>query len=258
MNSILTPPAKARITRELALLTTQPPPGISCYCPTDNLTYLHATITGPPSTPFECGIFLLSIHIPTRYPFEPPRIRFQTPIHHPNIDSSGRICLDTLKSPPSGSWSPAVSLPSLLVTLQSLMGEPNGDDGLVAETTNQFRNHYDAWYNQAKQLTILEATDEKMLQTESRMKKEIAISISNETSSKIGTSQFRVNRDKENDISANSAVMEEEDGCSSSSSLGKRSRALEDESTTSHESNSNRLSTTFSRLKSAKSNRASN
>ena len=256
MNSILTPPAKARITRELALLTTQPPPGVSCYCPTDNLTYLHATITGPSSTPFECGIFLLSIHIPTRYPFEPPRIRFQTPIHHPNIDSSGRICLDTLKSPPSGSWSPAVSLPSLLVTLQSLMGEPNGDDGLVAETTNQFRNDYDAWYNQARQLTILEATDEKMLQTESRIKKEI--SISNETSSKTGISQFRVNRDKENDSSANSAVMEEEDGCATSSSLGKRSRALEDESTTSHESNSNRLSTSFSRLKSAKSNRLSN
>lgn len=136
------------------------------------------------------------------------------------------------------------------------MGEPNGDDGLVAETTNQFRNDYDAWYNQARQLTILEATDEKMLQTESRIKKEI--SISNETSSKTGISQFRVNRDKENDSSANSAVMEEEDGCATSSSLGKRSRALEDESTTSHESNSNRLSTSFSRLKSAKSNRLSN
>lgn len=257
MNStILSPPAKARITRELAMLTTQPPPGISCYCPTDNLTYLHATITGPPSTPFESGIFLLSIHIPTRYPFEPPRIRFHTPIHHPNIDSSGRICLDTLKSPPSGSWSPAVSLPSLLVTLQSLMGDPNGDDGLVAETTKQFRNEYDAWYNQAKQLTILEATDEKLIQTESRIKKDI--SISHENSSKAGITQFRVNRDKENDICNRSSVMEEEDECGASSSLGKRSRALEDESTTSHESSSNRLSTSNSRLKSAKSNTVSN
>jgi ubiquitin-conjugating enzyme E2 T len=256
MNSILPPPAKARITRELALLTTQPPPGISCYCPTDNLTYLHATITGPPSTPFESGLFLLSIHIPTRYPFEPPRIRFQTPIHHPNIDSSGRICLDTLKSPPSGSWSPAVSLPSLLVTLQTLMGEPNGDDGLVAETTNQFRNDYDDWYKQARQLTVQEATDDKMILTESRIKKEILLSIEN--SSKNGISQFRVKRDKENDVSNQSTVMEGDEECVASS-LGKRSRELEDESNmNSHESNSSRLSTSFSRLKSAKSNNASN
>ena len=35
-----------------------------------------------------------------RYPFEPPKMRFLTPIYHPNIDSSGRICHDALKLPP--------------------------------------------------------------------------------------------------------------------------------------------------------------
>lgn len=35
-----------------------------------------------------------------RYPFEPPKIRFLTPIYHPNIDNSGRICHDALKLPP--------------------------------------------------------------------------------------------------------------------------------------------------------------
>ena len=35
-----------------------------------------------------------------RYPFEPPKVRFLTPIYHPNIDDGVRICLDTLKMQP--------------------------------------------------------------------------------------------------------------------------------------------------------------
>ena len=52
------------------------------------------TLLGPPGTPYEGGVFKLEIRIPSKYPFEPPKMRFETKIWHPNISSqTGAICL---------------------------------------------------------------------------------------------------------------------------------------------------------------------
>ena len=137
---------------------SDPPPGISARLENkDDLTTWRAEIVGPPDSPFEDGVFELAIKFSSRYPIEPPSCRFiSSPApHHPNIDASGRICLDTLKSPPAGTWSPAVSLSSLLLSLRALLGEPNPDDGLVAEISQQYRLHPKQWREQAKQQTKL-------------------------------------------------------------------------------------------------------
>ncbi|EEY65559.1 ubiquitin-conjugating enzyme E2, putative [Phytophthora infestans T30-4] len=70
--------------KEIAMLESDPP----------------FEILGPDGSPYEKGVFQLEIEIPERYPFEPPKVRFVTPIYHPNIDDAGRICLDTLKMQP--------------------------------------------------------------------------------------------------------------------------------------------------------------
>ena len=166
----ISPATKARLMREMSLLAKDPPPGIAAYSPNPNdMTKIRAQITGPEGSPFENGIFLLNIHIAGRYPFEPPRCRFLTPIYHPNIDSGGRICLDTLKSPPAGSWSPAVSLPSLLLSIRSLMAEPNPDDGLVPEISELYKRNPDGWSREAKRRTLVEATMKKMEEVEASL-----------------------------------------------------------------------------------------
>lgn len=92
---------------------------------------LFLAIQGPDGTPYEKGVFKLEIGIPERYPLEPPKVRFLTQIYHPNIDEGGRICLNILVMPPKGGWTPSLNISTVLTSIQSLLAEPNPDDGLV-------------------------------------------------------------------------------------------------------------------------------
>ena len=62
------------------------------------------------------------------YPFKAPSVRFETACFHPNVDQHGNICLDILKE----KWSAAYSVRTVLLSIQSLLGEPNNDSPLNA------------------------------------------------------------------------------------------------------------------------------
>lgn len=46
------------------------------------------------------------------------------------------------------------------------MGEPNAEDGLVADVTEQYKKNYDSWFDKAKRMTLAEATDDKLVALE--------------------------------------------------------------------------------------------
>ncbi|NWX54885.1 UBE2T enzyme, partial [Promerops cafer] len=142
----------SRLTRELSLLATEPPPGITCW-QNGQLDDLRAQILGGVDTPYEKGIFNLEIIVPERYPFEPPKIRFLTPIYHPNIDSAGRICLDVLKLPPKGAWRPSLNISTLLTSIQLLMAEPNPDDPLMADISSEYKYNKQLFLRNAREWT---------------------------------------------------------------------------------------------------------
>ncbi len=97
-------------------------PGISAFPDADgNLLSWTATIVGPEGTYYEGLTFKLSFNFPASYPYAPPNVLFKTPIYHPNVDFAGRICLDILKD----KWSAVYNVQSVLLSLQSLLGEPN-------------------------------------------------------------------------------------------------------------------------------------
>ena len=58
----------------------------------NNLTQWRANIVGPVGSPYENGLFILSIKFPETYPTVPPEIKFETPIYHPNISKTDSVC----------------------------------------------------------------------------------------------------------------------------------------------------------------------
>jgi len=119
-----------RLQTELMTLMTSPAPGVSAFPSADgNLLSWTATIDGPDDTPYAKLVFKLSFAFPSNYPYAPPTVLFKTPIYHPNVDFSGRICLDILKD----KWTAAYNVQSVLLSLQSLLGEPNNASPLNGE-----------------------------------------------------------------------------------------------------------------------------
>lgn len=104
----------------------------------ENFTELKGEIAGPPDTPYEGGRYQLEIKIPETYPFNPPKVRFITKIWHPNISSvTGAICLDILKD----QWAAAMTLRTVLLSLQALMAAAEPDDPQDAVVANQYKQN---------------------------------------------------------------------------------------------------------------------
>jgi ubiquitin-conjugating enzyme E2 T len=166
-SSISTPLSSSligRLQKEYRQLTQHITEGIQCTpastdhnsatgISADNVLQWHAIICGPVDTPYHGGIFHIAIDIPDRYPFQPPHVKFTTPIYHPNIDESGRICMDILSMPPKGQWKPTVNISGILTSIQSLLQYPNPDDPLIQAIAIEYKSNYIMFAKKAKEYT---------------------------------------------------------------------------------------------------------
>ena len=110
---------------------------------------------GPTKSPYEGGVFYLSIRFPKDYPFKPPKIIFLTKIYHCNVNSAGAICLDILKE----QWSPALTVSKVLLSICSLMDDPNPDDPLVPEIADLLKQDKTKHDETARIYTLKHATE---------------------------------------------------------------------------------------------------
>ena len=143
-----------RIQKELTDLEKEPPSNCSAGPVGDNLYHWTGTIMGPSDSPYSGGVFWLDIHFPSQYPFKPPKVRFNTKIYHPNINSNGSICLDIL----GNEWSPALTISKVLLSISSLLTEPNPDDPLVPDAANLYKEDMEEYNEVAKDWTRMYGT----------------------------------------------------------------------------------------------------
>lgn len=127
---------EVRIARETKDLASHPPTGISAHPFPNNSHYFECKMLGPIGTPYENGLFKLELFLPDGYPMDPPKVRFLSKIYHPNVDKIGRICISILKQ----DWTPALQIKSVLLSIQSLLSDPNPDDPLDTAVAEMWKN----------------------------------------------------------------------------------------------------------------------
>ncbi|MFO0515373.1 MAG: ubiquitin-conjugating enzyme E2 [bacterium] len=127
--------ALKRITKELNQIKEINNLSYTIQSEENDVFNLQVTLMGPEYTPYEGGLFFISIKMPTDYPFKPPKCLFLTKIYHPNINDRGEITM--VKS--LDDWSPAYTLKIVMEQIIELLIEACPDDPWVPEIARIYK-----------------------------------------------------------------------------------------------------------------------
>ena len=124
---------------------------------------------GPEDTLYEGGFFKAILTFPQDFPQNPPEMRFITEMWHPNIYPDGRVCISILHGPGVDAmneqeraeerWRPVLGVEQILVSVISMLTDPNCDSPANIDAGVMFRNNPNEYKKKVKQL-VLKSMDE--------------------------------------------------------------------------------------------------
>lgn len=102
---------------------------------------------------FHGGYFKGQMRFPHDFPFSPPTFRFLPAIYHPNVYRDGRLCISILHQggdPTSGeldseTWTPAQTVESVLISIVSLLEDPNVNSPANMDASLELRKDPEAY-----------------------------------------------------------------------------------------------------------------
>ncbi|XP_070580497.1 (E3-independent) E2 ubiquitin-conjugating enzyme UBE2O-like [Ptychodera flava] len=115
------------IRKELKLLHSSLPAGILVKGFEDRMDLFSAMISGPAKTPYEDGLFIFDVQLPTNYPNTPPLfyyIAYCPGRLNPNLYNDGKVCvslLGTWTGRGSQLWTNKSNLLQVLISIQGLI-----------------------------------------------------------------------------------------------------------------------------------------
>ncbi|THV75446.1 ubiquitin-conjugating enzyme E2-18 kDa [Aureobasidium pullulans] len=153
--------ASKRLFQEYKHLTQDPPDGITAGpVEEDDLFIWEALIEGPEGTPYEGGIFPAELKFPKDYPLMPPTMKFLTDLWHPNVYPNCVVCISILHPPgddpnhyehASERWSPIQSVEKILISVMSMLAEPNDESPANVDAARMWRERRPEFNKKVKQ-----------------------------------------------------------------------------------------------------------
>jgi len=136
--------AQLRVQRDLNELSLGSTMKTTFANPDDILNF---TLTiEPDEGMYKGGSFLFTFAINQNFPHDPPKVKCNQKIYHPNIDLEGNVCLNILRE----DWKPVLNLNAVIVGMQFLFLEPNASDPLNKEAAEDLRTNRDGFRRNAK------------------------------------------------------------------------------------------------------------
>ena len=123
----------------------------------ETVAEICAEIEGPVETPFEGGVFHVKLVLGQDFPASPPRGFFLTKIYHPNVSTSGDICVNTLKR----DWSADTTIIHIFQVIRCLLIVPFPESSLNDEAGKLFMQSYDEYARRAALMTAVHASPRK-------------------------------------------------------------------------------------------------
>ena len=104
-------------------------------------------IPGKEKTPWEGGLFKLSMRFSEDYPSTPPDCKFTPVIFHPNIYPSGTVCLDIIGK----HWKPSITIREILLGIQYLLNNPEPGDAAQTKPADLYKSNREAYNSRIRE-----------------------------------------------------------------------------------------------------------